>query len=586
MLPGGDTHYETLRDLSLHLARAPRGQAGPLVESAAARLGLSVKTVYRRLKELGLATKPRKQRADAGSTVVPEAVARRAAGLVFLATRANDKRLTTIKAATHQVIANGMGATDPETGEIRPVSPGTMARAMRKYACHPDQLAAGHPHLTMRSLHPNHVWQVDSSVCTLFYAPGKGLRIQGIDEREVYKNKPDAVARVARDLCLRWAVTDHTTGAFKFLYHAGTEDSWSFIEFFIWATQCRDNKPMHGVPKILVMDPGSAARAATARNLLERLGIKVIVHRAKNPRAKGQVEGCHNLIETGFEGRLALWNPPDIQALNERAQQWADAWQSTAIHTRHRMTRYAAWMRIRESELVIAPAPELCRELVTTKPQTRQVAGDLTISYACPRHESATYRVAGIPGAAPGERLTVVVNPYRAPAIDVLVTNEDGSVTAHTVEPVAKDGWQFLEHGNVWGETPKALPKTAAERQLDAIRLEAYGVPTQAEADAARKARQDAYAGVIDPFADVKAATVPTFIPRRGQEHPVTAAAPSRELPDVPVLQALRELVAEGWPKEGLYERLKAEFPGGAVPAAELADRKARGPRAGLRAVG
>jgi hypothetical protein len=53
------------------------------------------------------------------------------------------------------------------------------------------------------------------------------------------------------------------------------------------------------------------------------------------------------------------------------------------------------------------------------------------------------------------------------------------------------------------------------------LKREAYrngdGLPTQAQADKARKAHAAAYAGVVDPLADVAATPVPTYLPRNGQ---------------------------------------------------------------------
>lgn len=570
-----DAEYEMLRELAISLAHAGHGAKHALVEAAAARLGVTKQTVYARLKRLSLTMTGRKRRADAGRLSVDEATARAAAGLVMLATRANDKRTTSVRLANSLISANGRGAVDAETGEVRPVAPATLARAMRAYHCHPEQIAAGHPAVMQRSLHPNHVWQVDSSVCTLFYAPGGGTEIRAIDEREVYKNKPDAVAKVARDLCQRWIITDHASGAMRVRYVAGAETAASFIDVFIEAIQTRES-PMYGVPKILVMDPGSAARAATARNLLERLGVRVIVHRTKNPRAKGQVEGAHNIWETWFEGRLAIKGPRDMGELNAWADRAADAYNAGERHSRHGMPRYAAWMRIRAEQLTLAPDVESCRELAVTKPETRVVSNQLTISYATRQHGAQEYDVRHVSGAAPRERLTVVVNAYRAPAVDVLVENEDGTVTPHTVEPITRDDWGFATHANTIGEAIRGLPKTVAERQGDAIRTAAYGVPTQAEAEAARKARETAFDGVINPFADIEQTSVPTYLPRRGTQHALANARAERGRPPVPLVDAARRLIAAGWSAEGLYTGLQTEFPAGEMPADEL-DRRLAG---------
>ena len=46
---------------------------------------------------------------------------------------------------------------------------------------------------------------------------------------------------------------------------------------------------------------------------------------------------------------------------------------ATARHSRHSMTRYGAWSRIREEQLRIAPPLDVCRELARTAPIERKV---------------------------------------------------------------------------------------------------------------------------------------------------------------------------------------------------------------------
>lgn len=571
---GAVVELAILSDLAERLAVAPYRGRQALVEQAGKVLCLSVPTVYARLKRAGLYDSGRKRRADAGRSMVDEALAVSAAGVLRQGIRANGKRTTSIRQAGEIMHGNGKGPVDQATGEILKPSPATLARAMRAHNCHPEQLAAGHPATPMASKHPNHVWQVDSSVGTLFYAPNGGVSgIQWLDQTEVYHNKPDAIARVSKDLCIRWLITDHCTDAFFVRYQAGAETALGFVDFFIEAIQQREGEPMHGVPFILQMDPGAAARMKASQNLLKRLGVEVRIHKAKNPRAKGGVEGGHDRWERSFESRLSMWYPPDMAALNAKADMVRRAWCFKQPHSRHGLPRFGAWLKwIREEHLRLAPIPELCRELVTGEEQTRVPNDYLVISYAVAGYGSHDYSLRHIPGVAPRQKVRVVINPYRAPAIDVLMAGDDGEDIAYTVAPAEKDQYGFLAEASVIGEEFKSLPKTAAERQLEKIHMAAYGVPTQAEADAARRARQNAYEGEINPFADMEQVEVPTYLPRRGVEHGVSAAA--RELPPVPLVDAVRRLKAAGDASPDLYARLQAEL-GGEVPAAVVAEREA-----------
>ncbi|MCH3857668.1 hypothetical protein LZB78_09785, partial [Campylobacter jejuni] len=60
---------------------------------------------------------------------------------------------------------------NPATGEVSPLSISTIRKALRNYRLHPEQMLAPAPAMSLRSLHPNHVWQIDASRCVLFYLP-------------------------------------------------------------------------------------------------------------------------------------------------------------------------------------------------------------------------------------------------------------------------------------------------------------------------------------------------------------------------------------------------------------------------------
>lgn len=557
---------ELLRELAGRLKEAGHRERGAIMLDAAARLGKSKATLYARLKAAGLYDAGRRQRSDAGKLSVSEDVALAAAGLIHHGTRANGKRNFKIGAAADLLHAQGMGRVDETTGEVVKPSPTTFRRAMRAYNCHPDQLSAGHAAVHIKYAHPNQVWQIDSSVAVLFYAPGGGIRgVELLDDADVYKNKPGAMRRVQDDLCIRWMMTDPYSGAYFVRYYAGHEDSMGFVEFLIEAMQCR-GEPLHGVPLNLVLDKGSAGRAAHARRLLKQLGVTVHEHAVKNSRAKGSVEGMHNIWERVFESRLFMWLPENIAALNARADQVRAAHCSKATHSRHGLTRWGMWQRIAAEQLRLAPSVELLRGEVAGKDETRQVNDQLTISFAVKGHGSRTYYVGGVPGVQIGERVTVRVNMYRAPAIDLVMRDADGAERLYTIAPAEKDAGGYFDFGVAFGEY-KALPKSTAERQLERINQAAYGVPSALEVATARKARENAYEGTLNPFADFDAVTVPTYLPKRGTDHPMEVAA--RELPPVATPDAVRRLKSAGDTRPDLYALLIAEH-GAEVPAAWL----------------
>lgn len=565
-----------LRGLAQRLADAPHGGKCAVLADACGFLRLSRQELYRRLRHHGLFDSGRRRRADHGRCGVPEDVVRQAAGLVRMGQRANGKRTMSIKATSPILHANGMGAVDTDTGEVRAVSPTTLARAMRRHGCHPDQLATPSAHTSQRSLHPNHVWQVDASVCVLFYLPAGGATV--MEEKEFYKNKPQNLERVARERVIRFVITDHASSNCYLEYVLGSEDSANLTQVFLNAILPRDaDDPMQGVPLILSMDAGSANTAGLFKNLLHRLDVRPVTHLPGNPRAKGQVECHQNIVERSFEGRLPFLAIRNLAELNAHASAWRKAFCASAIHTRTKMSRNAAWLLIREEQLRLPPSRELCEELVTTVPVEATVRGNLTISHAIKGHCRADYDLRHVPGVAPKQKVQVVVNPYRAPDVDVLVTDPQGEVRTYTVAPIVTDQFGFDATAPVIGERYRGMPESATDKARTQINRDAHGVDTEREVDKARRERKPAYEGQLDIMADVTATPLPHYLPRRGRELDVPALA--REEAPLNHIEAARQLKAalgDAWTRERfawLQQRYPDGVPSDAVAqiAAELA---------------
>ncbi|MFU4942470.1 integrase, partial [Pseudomonas aeruginosa] len=79
-----------------------------------------------------------------------------------------------------------------------------------------------------------------------------------MDRKEFYKNKPANLDRVAADRVWSYEITDHYTGWIYVRYVMGAESGENFCTVLIEAMQERGGADMlHGVPRILMMDPGS-----------------------------------------------------------------------------------------------------------------------------------------------------------------------------------------------------------------------------------------------------------------------------------------------------------------------------------------
>lgn len=551
-----------LRELVTRLETAGHGQKSAMIQAAAEFLRCSPQRVWAKLKDVGY-VRQRKPRSDRGTSKVPEELARKAAGMVHLATRAHGKRTLTIESALDVLTANGHGCIDEETGEIVPVacSPSTLARAMRLYNCHPEQLAAPTASVQMQSRHPNHVWQIDASVCVLFYLPNGGMKL--IDEKEVYKNKPGNAAKIERERVIRYVVVDHFSGAFYLEYVFGAESAANLTQVFLNAIRHRGiHDPMHGVPFVLLQDRGSANEAHLFRNLLNHLKVEVITHLPGNPRAKGSVEKHNDVVERQFEGRLAFMRVDGLDHLNELATQWRQMFNAHSIHSRTKQPRNAVWLTIREDQLRLIDH-ELARDLVTTKPVDVKVRQDLTISHAIKNGGRNDYDLRYIPGISVRMIVTVVVNAYRSPAIDVLMPGQDGNTAIYTIEPMKKTEAGFYINAPYIGENFRPHADSAADIARKEIRTQAYGVETELAVAAKRKAKTPAYDGQINAMADVDNAHIPDYLPKRGRD--LGVASHQREATLIPHIQAARLLksrLGDRWSPDS-YQWMVQRYPEG-----------------------
>ena len=237
----------------------------------------------------------------------------------------------------------------------------------------------------LASLHPNHVWQLDASICVLYYLknPAKGQRGHRAARHErgrVQQNKPRNLDRIVNDRVWSFEITDHT-GWIYVEYRFGGESAVNFLEVMINAMQERGSADvLHGVPKILFTDPGSALVSASLLNMCRAMGIRTIQHKAHNARATGSVEKARDIIERKFEGGLRFLRVDDIDELNRLARLWRMKFNRTAIHSRHSMSRTDAAENYRRAAGK-SPDPRNLQELAISAPEERTVTGKLRVPF-------------------------------------------------------------------------------------------------------------------------------------------------------------------------------------------------------------
>ncbi|EJC8031429.1 DDE-type integrase/transposase/recombinase [Escherichia coli] len=540
--------------------QAGHGTRGAIYAAACAELGLSRATLLRKIKEVAV-TDNRKRRTDAGKTALTRDEAVMISATLMEATRKNGKRLYSVADAVEMLRANNeidAGRLDEESGEWMPLSESTIIRALRGYGLHPDQLSQPAPVTELASLHPNHVWEIDASLCTLYYLSNGQHGLQVMDSSKFYKNKPKNLQRIASDRVWSYELTDHTSGWIYVEYVMGAESGENLCSVLINAMQERGGADvLHGVPHMLYLDPGSANTAAMTKNLFRSLGIDVVAHKAHNARATGQVEKARDIIERRFEPGLKFQPVHSLEELNAKAKLWRQHFNATAIHTRHGKSRSNVWMTITTQQLIKAPSVDVCRELAVAAPESRKVTPKLRVSF-----RGAEYDVSSVPGVMVGEKLMITRNPWRTDAAQVVLIGDDGHEYFHLVEEVRKNEYGFAQDAAVLGQNHKRHADTPAQTAAKQIEQIVTETDNETDAAAARKAKALPFGGRLDPYKPITDSELPAFLPRRGQDSLVRAPRiEERLLTHVEAAKALKARLPE-W-SVAVYQELVKRWPEG-----------------------
>ena len=524
MHPGELAEVEFLTATADRLRMAGHGARGALAAEAARRLGVSVQTLYTRLRKVGFSSGKR-LRSDKGDARITEQEIRDVAAMLGNR-RAQGKRIAVVGDAIDIARANGKLSA--------PISTTTALRLMRLHHCHPAQIDKATPHQPLRTLYPNQLWQLDPSLCVLYYLPQRGSGLQVMDERSFNARKPVALARTLKERVLRYVVTDHYSGAIHLRYvMAPGETQEGLFEVLVEAMTQRDGFVVHGVPEQIVWDAGSANMAHGVQNLLRSLGVRQWPHMPGNPRAKGQVECANNIIERRFEARLAFMRVDDLGQLNAAADAWSRDFNSTQVHRRHSHTRWALWSSRAGGHIRLCPPRAVCETLLTSRPEPRKVNGELTISFKPRGFERADYCVAHIPNVHNGDELQVIVSPYAAPNIYVVVRDKENAERFIECAPRVRDDVGFYADAPVPGEQYARPADTVVDASRKDISQRLWGSVERDAADKARKQGRVAMDGAINPMADIeqRASDLPQHIRRPGSELHLPNKAYVEELP-------------------------------------------------------
>jgi len=561
---------EKLQAVARAAEAAGHGKKIAVYQQAANEMGISLQTLQRKLKEVAM-PKSRKRRTDAGDTNLTHDEARMISAYLMESQRKNIKRLAGIEEAIDTLRADGHIKAErlcEKTGELKDLSVSAITRALRSYGLHPDQQNRPTPKVMMASRHPNHVWQLDPSLCVLYYLrSNKGLQV--MEQNEFYKNKPANIAKIEKERVWRYVITDHASGWIFTHYVLGAESAVNLVESFIAATQKRDAQdPVHGVPLIIMVDPGSAHMSAVAQNLWRALGVTVQVNMPGQPWAKGQVEKGNDIVERSFEHRLKFIKNPitTVEELNVEAGKWMRWFNSTKTHSRTQDTRYNVWLRITADQLRIAPSPQVMRELAISKPEERKISPQMTVSF-----KGKTYKVDCVPTAAVGEKLLITRNPWRDDeSAQVIYTNAEGKEITFVIEAEKVDNFGFNESAVMIGEGYRAQRDSHIDTERKAVERLLMGADTDKDARKNRKAKAVPFGGAVDPMKVINDQALPDYINKRGTQMDI--ATPTVEFKPLTHAAAAKKLAADPakfWNGADHFAWLKQRYPDG-VPEEEL----------------
>lgn len=503
---------ERLVEIAKSARLAAHGKKESIYQCACDELGMPRATLLRKLKTVAY-SKPRKQRADKGSTTLSRKDAELIAGYMKAHTRANGKRLMSLEHTIEVLRSNGeihIDQIDDETGEISTLSLSTIGRALKTYGLDIDTINAPAPSIQLASKHPNHLWQLDFSICVLYYLPKDGLQI--MDEAIFEKNKPANFKKAEMDRVWRGVLTDHCSGTIYVEYMFGGESAANTAQLFLNAIQQREKEPFYGVPFNIYTDMGSGNTSSIFKNLCRSLQVDLQFHMPGNARATGSVEKAQDIVEREFESCLKSMAIHSIEQLNTQAKRWMQVFNSARKHSRHGMSRYGAWTKIKPEQLRVAPPIELCKELARTAPEQRTVSGYLTIEF-----KGKKYDVSHVPEIHVNKKVLVCLNAWRPETCQIVQVGEDGHDQFFVAEVATGDNeFGFYQNAAVYGEQYKSHAETTGQKQSKKLDQLITGETTPEGVAKAIKDKKLPFDGRIDPFKPVTDFTVPDFIPKRG----------------------------------------------------------------------
>jgi len=531
-----DLSPETIRAvlaLRDRLEAAKQGESARLVGDFCTMQGVHPNTAYTWLRAHGYRS-GRKPRADAGSTRLSAETLDFIAAARRESVRGNGKLVLPLGVAMNIADASGLDVN---------VSAGRIATLLRERRLDVETMQNARNHITLRSLFPNHLHQIDPSLCLLFYLRGEQRMMR---EQEFNKNKLAAYTKVKLKVW-RYVRYDHASGSIDVRYYeAEGENQVNLFEFLLYTWGKQPHRLSHGRAHKLLWDKGSSNTSFGIRNLLDALGVEHETHAPGHAWGKGGVEQGNNLVETHFESRLRFEPVESIEALNAVAELWVRDYNANRIaHVDARLVRASGEPMVRDDlwslilrhpgALVELPDRKVCQYFLRGKEDTRQVR-DLKISFVHPElGKSALYDLR--PWAEHlGQKMPVRVSPLllREGMVRISVERLGQEPLQIEVAPERDfDAFGRPLSAVVVGEYARAK-ETADETAAKHLVAVAYGEPATLDQADEKRAKQ------AKPFAHLNDGRGAVAHSHLGQGELPTRLLPTAKPVNTPEVQAAR----------------------------------------------
>lgn len=432
-----------------------------VVDEMCRMFAFSQAKAYKVLKEAGWSS-GRKERKDAGSSSIDDKTLEMVAALLQNGMRKNGKQTMSVGLARSILVQNGF---DVCLGDSR------LRELLNTKTLSSEKTKTVKPHQKMRSLYPNQVHFADPSMALIWFAPDGSQKLYDADE--VYKNKNPREGKLK---CWRYVLTDHTSSSICVRYYAAMGETAANMYDFLLYAWGKKSDPLygfHGLPELLVWDPGSANTSRPVSAALKALRVETKPHLPGNPRAKGQVEKANDIVETQFESLLKLEPVHSIEELNNAVERWCAAFNANMIPGRDTRlsrngkkiaSRLDLWNRIEDGQIRELPDVAVCRQIFTTGIQVRRLGGDLCVSVVHPQvGTSLKYSLMHLPGILVGMNVNVQPLLVDEDAKVVVSYEADGNVQSYELEPVEFDESEFALSAPVYGKEYKKPADTVRE---------------------------------------------------------------------------------------------------------------------------